>query len=45
MAVSESDRDRLGSAVAVLDKREDGSEALTAVVKTVLADGAPIVRD
>jgi signal transduction histidine kinase len=45
MAVSESDRDRLASAVAVLDKREDGSDALTAVVKTVLADGAPIVKD
>jgi signal transduction histidine kinase len=45
MAVSEYDRDRLGSAVAVLDKREDGSQALTAVVKTVLADSAPIVRD
>jgi signal transduction histidine kinase/ActR/RegA family two-component response regulator len=45
MAVSESDRDRLASAVAVLDKRADGSDALTAVVKTVLADRAPIVRD
>ena len=45
MAVSESDRDRLASAVAVLDKREDGSDALTAVVKTVLADRAPIFRD
>jgi signal transduction histidine kinase/ActR/RegA family two-component response regulator len=45
MVVSEPDRDRLASAVAVLDKRAEGSDALTAVVKTVLADSAPIVRD
>lgn len=37
MALSLSERERLDPAVAVLDKRADGSEELTAVIKELLA--------
>jgi signal transduction histidine kinase/ActR/RegA family two-component response regulator len=43
MALSETDRGRLAHAVAVLDKRSEGTDELTAVVRTVLADQARIV--
>jgi signal transduction histidine kinase len=43
MALSEADRGRLAHAVAVVDKRSEGTDELTAVVRTVLADRAPIV--
>ncbi|MGZ4196845.1 MAG: ATP-binding protein [Solirubrobacteraceae bacterium] len=45
MALSEADRGRLAHAVAVLDKRSEGTDELAAVVRTVLADQAPIVSD
>jgi signal transduction histidine kinase len=37
MTLSSEERDRLASAVAVLDKRADGSERLTGVVKQLLS--------
>jgi CheY-like chemotaxis protein len=37
MTLSAADRERLAPAVAVLDKRADGSERLTAVVKQLLS--------
>ena len=37
MTLSSAERERLASAVAVLDKRADGSERLTGVVKQLLA--------
>ena len=39
MTLSTAERDRLAPAVAVLDKRADGSERLTAVVKQLLSVG------
>ncbi len=37
MTLSAAERDRLASAAAVLDKRADGSERLTGVVKRLLS--------
>jgi signal transduction histidine kinase/ActR/RegA family two-component response regulator len=37
MTLSPAERDRLAAAVAILDKRADGSERLTAVVKQLLS--------
>jgi CheY-like chemotaxis protein len=37
MTLSAAERDRLAPAVAILDKRADGSERLTAVVKQLLS--------
>jgi len=37
MTLSPAERDRLAPAVAILDKRADGSERLTAVVKQLLS--------
>ena len=40
MTLSPAERDRLAPAVAILDKRADGSERLTAVVKQLLSASA-----